>query len=244
MAFDFSEEKIEEMYGMYQQVLNSLHEEINAVTQSFCEKAEKMRYEPMVKLCIAATDYCDKTLKDDIKKAMNEWQQSEQSFSKVMDTLGAGEAAIDRGRKLEQRISETVNSWKGVDGSGLKSISTANANVREEDFEEIEKMVSGCSEKLEQSREEYAKKIGQQKEENTIYVSIEPVILSSIAIVSNGFDTAIRTSFNELKRIFGQRDRQAKTIGNNTAQAVSGKMKSIVEQGASKLRSEVQKIIN
>lgn len=243
MAFDFREEAITEMYGMYQGVLESLHEQINDVTQNIIDKAKEMQYKPMVDLCSAATKYCNATLKSDIKKTMSNWQDSEKSFPKLLDELMAGEEAISRAKQLEQQIAGSIDIWKGVEDQSA-SIRTANANAKKEDFERVQQMVRNCVGKLEQLESGYNQKIQEKKADNTIYVSIEPVVLASVAIVKNGFETAISTSFRELARVFEQQDQKAKAMGNNTAQRVKNDAQKIVQEGAQKLQETVRKIIN
>lgn len=217
MAFDFREEAIDEMYGMYNTVLESLHGKIDIVTKNIIDKAKEMQYKPMVDLCGAATKYCNDTLRSDIKKAMSDWQSSEQSFPRLLDELMAGEEAIDRAKQLEQQIAGSIDNWKRVDD---ESISTANANAKSEDFEKVQQIVNNCITGLEQLEATYRTKIQEKKNDNTIYVSIEPVVLSSIAIVKNGFEVAIRTSFNELARTFVKQDEKARSMGENTAETV------------------------
>lgn len=241
MAFDFREEAIDEMYGMYNTVLESLHGKIDIVTKNIIDKAKEMQYKPMVDLCGAATKYCNDTLRSDIKKAMSDWQSSEQSFPRLLDELMAGEEAIDRAKQLEQQIAGSIDNWKRVDD---ESISTANANAKSEDFEKVQQIVNNCITGLEQLEATYRTKIQEKKNDNTIYVSIEPVVLSSIAIVKNGFEVAIRTSFNELARTFVKQDEKARSMGENTAETVKKNAQEIAHQGAQKLQKVVRKIIN
>lgn len=241
MAFDFREEAIDEMYGMYNTVLKSLHGKIDIVTKNIIDKAKEMQYKPMVDLCGAATKYCNDTLRSDIKKAMSDWQSSEQSFPRLLDELMAGEEAIDRAKQLEQQIAGSIDNWKRVDD---ESISTANANAKREDFEKVKQIVNNCITGLEQLEATYRTKIQDKKNDNTIYVSIEPVVLSSIAIVKNGFEVAIRTSFNELASTFERQDQKASSMGDDTAETVKKNAQEIAKQGAQKLQEVVRKIIN
>lgn len=243
MAFDFREDAINEMYGMYNTVLESLHGKIDIVTINIIDKAKEMQYKPMVDLCGAATKYCNDTLRSDIKKTMSDWQSSEQSFPRLLDELMAGEEAINRAKQLEQQIAGSIDNWKRVDGES-KSISTANANAKMEDFEKVQQIVNNCITGLEQLEETYGTKIQDKKNDNTIYVSIEPVVLSSIAIVKNGFEMAIRTSFNELARTFDKQDQKARSMGENTAATVKNNAQGIAKQGAQKLQEVVRTIIN
>ena len=241
MAFDFREEAIDEMYGMYNTVLKSLHGKIDIVTKNIIDKAKEMQYKPMVDLCGAATKYCNDTLRSDIKKAMSDWQSSEQSFPRLLDELMAGEEAIDRAKQLEQQIAGSIDNWKRVDD---ESISTANANAKREDFEKVKQIVNNCITGLEQLEATYRTKIQDKKNDNTIYVSIEPVVLSSIAIVKNGFEVAIRTSFNELESTFERQDQKASSMGDDTAETVKKNAQEIAKQGAQKLQEVVRMIIN
>ena len=89
---------------------------------------------------------------------------------------------------------------------------------------------------LENTLGQMASRVGNNKDENEIYISIEPVILQSIKIVIDGFRYEISGSFSELAEAFNLRLQEVRKLGNETAQNVSAKSQSMVSDGVSALK--------
>lgn len=141
MAVNFSEEEITQMYQMYEEVLGEIQNETQYVVEHLGEKAQRAQYKPVTELSIEAVRYYNEELKDAELKALKDWQDSEISFSKIMDELSAGEDAKNRGKMLEVQIEEEIQSWRSMDSSQLSAIPNVNMNISERDFEEIEQMI-------------------------------------------------------------------------------------------------------
>ncbi len=143
---------------------------------------------------------------------------------------------------LEVQIEEEIQSWRSMDSSQLSAIPNVNMNISERDFEEIEQMIEAFTTNLEEKQNQYARKIEERKEENTIYVAIEPVVLQSIEMVTEGFRSGIKNSFNQLGAEFSKRDEKIKGLGSGTAQSVASNSQKLVSDGIAALRAKTKQI--
>lgn len=243
MAFIFSEDAIRDMYGMYQGALRAIQEQTQKVAEHITEIAMDLRYYPVVEVSRSAVDYYNEELKRSTIKAMETWQESEYSFSKIMDKMSAGDAAKNRSKELEHQIVSEIESWRTIDISALSSIDTTNWHCNAEDFQKITGIVSDFVSAMEDMLVEYGRNLEDKKEENTIYISIESVILQTLSIVKDGFKSGINESFSALSQEFESKEREAQSLAANAAQTVSSKTESLVNSGATALKAKVRKIL-
>lgn len=244
MGFNFSEEEIGNMYGMYESALNEIQEGTKGIAEQLTEIAKELKYEPVVKLSVEAVDYYNEELKQTVVRALNEWQNGDLSFSRVMEKMSAGESAKSRSKELEGRIEEGISSWRTVDAGQLSGIDTTNWRCELEDFENIKDTVGRFVETLEEMQNQYANNLESQKEENEIYISIEPVILQTISIVAEGFKAGISESFSSLAQEFESRANEVKSLGAGAAQTAASKSQSFVSSGAAALKAKVKLILD
>lgn len=244
MGFNFSEDEITSMYGMYQNALNTIQEQTKRVAEQITNKAQELKYEPVIKLSVEAVDYYNEELKQSEMRALNEWQGSDLSFTRIMERMSAGEGAKNRSRTLEAQIEEEIQSWGAVDSSQLNAIDTTNWRCEPNDFEDIKEIVNQFVSFLEEQQNQHASALENKKEENTIYVSIEPVVLQSIAIVIEGFKSGISASFSELAQQFDNKENEAKSLGAEAAQNAASKSQSFVSSGVSALKAKVKMILD
>lgn len=243
MAFNFSEDEIRNMYGVYQNTLQSIQEQTKKVAEQIATKAKELRYYPVIEVSRDAVEYYNEELKNTVLKAMQTWQESEASFSKIMEKMSAGEDAKNRSKELETKIVDEIESWGSIDDSGLNSIDTTNWQCKVEDFQDIKEMISDFTETMDELLASNARDLENKKDENTIYVSIEPVVLQTISIVNEGFKTGIDESFTTLSQEFANKESEAQSIAANAAQSVSSKAQSLVSSGTSALKAKVRKIL-
>lgn len=243
MGFNFSEEEISSMYGVYQNALNTVQEQTRKVVEQITAKAQQLKYEPLVKLSVEAVTYYNEELKHSELSALREWQNSDVSFTSVMDKMSAGEEAKDRSRTLETRIEEEIQSWGTIDFSQLSAIDTENWRCELSDFQDIQEIVKRFVSSLEEQQSQCANLIQNKKEENNIYISIEPVVLQSIAIVLEGFRSGVSASYSELAQEFENKENAVRSLGANAAQSAASKSQSFVGSGASALKAKVKTIL-
>ncbi len=196
MGFNFAEEEINEMYSLYSACLNEIHEETKGVADALSNFARELKYQPVIKLSDKAVEYYNEALKQDEIKAMEEWENSDLSFTKVMKEMSAGDSAENRSKQLEAQIEEQIQSWKRIEDS-LTEIETTNWKCDISDFENIKQEIDRFIENLETKQNQYENDMENRKSENEIYISIEPVVIQSIAIVVAGFKEGISGSFAE-----------------------------------------------
>lgn len=244
MGFNFSEDEIKSMYEMYQNCLSEMQEETKGVVEELTERAQELKYEPVIKLSVEAVKYYNEELKQAELNALNEWQNSDLSFSKVMEKMSAGDRAKERSKQLEADIEQEIQSWKGIDDSGLSNIDTTNWRCEVSDFENIKQIINSFVGSLEEKRNQYTNKIETQKDENEIYISIEPVVVQSISIVIAGFKSGISESFASLAQEFETRSNEVRGLGANAAQTAAGKSQGFVSAGASALKAKVKQILD
>lgn len=242
MAFNFSEEEINEMYGMYREVLDKIHEETGKVAEELAGQAEKLKYEPVIKLSKEAVDYYGNELKQAEQHAMQEWQNSEVSFSSIMEKMSAGDSAKNRSRTLETQISGEINSWKRMDFPD--GIDTTNWKCDASDFGNIQNCIKRFISSLEGVQGQYRNRLGSKIGENEIYISIQPIVLQSIAIVIEGFQSGIAESFSALAQEFDEKAKAVNSLGANAAQNAASKAQGFVSSGASTLKSKVRSIMH
>ena len=108
MGFNFAEEEINEMYSLYSACLNEIHEETKGVADALSNFARELKYQPVIKLSDKAVEYYNEALKQDEIKAMEEWENSDLSFTKVMKEMSAGDSAENRSKQLEAQIEELL----------------------------------------------------------------------------------------------------------------------------------------
>ena len=223
MGFNFSEEEISSMYKMYQDCLSEIQEETKGVAEALTARAQELKYEPVIKLSVEAVKYYNEELKQAELRAMDEWQSSDLSFTRVMEKMSAGENAKNRSGQLEAQIQQEIQSWKRVDDSSLSGINTTNWRCEASDFENIKQEINRFVESLEAKQSQYTNNIENQKNENEIYISIEPVVAQSIAIVIAGFKSGISESFSSLAQDFEIRTNEVRGLGANAAQKAVAK---------------------
>lgn len=244
MGFNFSEDEITGMFQMYQNVLNTIQESTQKVVEQLTAKAQELKYEPVINLSIEAVTYYNEELKNAETRALLEWQNSELSFTSVMEKMSAGESAKNRSRTLEANIEEEIQSWRAVDSSQLNGIEKTNWKGDVSDFEGIKQIIDQYVSTLEDQQNQSAHAVESKKEENEIYVSIEPVILQSIAIVIEGFKEGINGSFSILAQEFESRQNEVRGLGANAAQNAASKSQSMVSSGVSALKAKVKQILD
>ena len=89
MGFNFSEDEITSMYQIYQNALETIQEQTQKVVEQITTKAQELKYEPVIKLSTEAVTYYNEELKNAETRALTEWQSSELSFTRVMETKKA-----------------------------------------------------------------------------------------------------------------------------------------------------------
>lgn len=243
MGFNFAEEEITEMYNLYRTCLDEIHKETKGIADTLANFANELKYQPVVKLSIEAVKYYNEALKQDEIKAMEDWENSDLSFTKVMEEMSAGDSAKNRSKQLEAQIEEEIQSWKGIEDS-LTEIDTTNWKCDASDFENIKQEINRFIEELETKQNQYENDMENRKSENEIYVSIEPVVIQSISIVIAGFREGISGSFAELAQEFENKSNKVKGLGAATAQTTTAKAQSFVSSGASALKAKVKQILD
>lgn len=243
MGFNFAEEEITEMYNLYRTCLDEIHKETKGIADTLANFANELKYQPVVKLSIEAVKYYNEALKQDEIKAMEDWENSDLSFTKVMEEMSAGDSAKNRSTQLEAQIEEEIQSWKGIEDS-LTEIDTTNWKCDTSDFENIKQEINRFIEELETKQNQYENDMENRKSENEIYVSIEPVVIQSISIVIAGFREGISGSFAELAQEFENKSNKVKGLGAATAQTTTAKAQSFVSSGASALKAKVKQILD
>lgn len=243
MGFNFAEEEITEMYNLYRTCLDEIHKETKGIADTLANFANELKYQPVVKLSIEAVKYYNEALKQDEIKAMEDWENSDLSFTKVMEEMSAGDSAKNRSKQLEAQIEEEIQSWKGIEDS-LTEIDTTNWKCDASDFENVKQEINRFIEELETKQNQYENGMENRKSENEIYVSIEPVVIQSISIVIAGFREGISGSFAELAQEFENKSNKVKGLGAATAQTTTAKAQSFVSSGASALKAKVKQILD
>lgn len=243
MGFNFAEEEITEMYNLYRTCLDEIHKETKGIADTLANFANELKYQPVVKLSIEAVKYYNEALKQDEIKAMEDWKNSDLSFTKVMEEMSAGDSAKNRSKQLEAQIEEEIQSWKGIEDS-LTEIDTTNWKCDASDFENIKQEINRFIEELETKQNQYENDMENRKSENEIYVSIEPVVIQSISIVIAGFREGISGSFAELAQEFENKSNKVKGLGAAIAQTTTAKAQSFVSSGASALKAKVKQILD
>lgn len=243
MGFNFAEEEITEMYNLYRTCLDEIHKETKGIADTLANFANELKYQPVVKLSIEAVKYYNEALKQDEIKAMEDWENSDLSFTKVMEEMSAGDSAKNRSKQLEAQIEEEIQSWKGIEDS-LTEIDTTNWKCDASDFENIKQEINRFIEELETKQNQYENDMENRKSENEIYVSIEPVVIQSISIVIAGFREGISGSFAELAQEFENKSNKVKGLGAATAKTTTAKAQSFVSSGASALKAKVKQILD
>lgn len=242
MGYNFREDQINEMYSLYVRSLEELNNQVSGVINELTKKSMELKYEPIINLSKEAIDYYNEDLKRDEIKAMNDWQDSELSFQNVMAQQRAGDSARSRSRALESRIEEEINGLDSIDSAQLDGIDTADWKCDQEDFEDILGIIEKFTRELENSRGTYSSRIESLKEENSIYVSIEPVILQTYSIVIEGFREGISNSYIELSRLFQESEQNIRSQASNISQNITSKAQSMVSDSVSSIKQKAKSI--
>ena len=164
MGFNFTEEEITQMYNMYGTCLDEIHEETKGISDKLINYARELKYEPVVKLSREAISFYNDGLKQSELKSMEDWKNSELSFTQVMEQMRAGESAKDRSKQLENQIEQQIQSWKKIDDN-LTGIDTKNWRCDTEDFENIKQDIASYIESMEAKQNQYENNLENQKAE-------------------------------------------------------------------------------
>lgn len=243
MGYKFREEEINEMYQLYQETLEAIHDQTKGIAEELTEHAKRMTYEPVIELAVESINYYNYDLKMTEKKALADWQDSDLSFTAIMRLMRAGEEAEAESRRLEGNIESQIESWRGLDSSQLSGITSKYWEGDTKDFEIIRQAISNFVVSLEDLLGQMASRIAQKKDQNEIYISIEPVILQSIQIVIEGFRQGISESFDELARGVEENVQIARSRASQTAQNINLRSKSSVSDGVAALKAKVKNIL-
>lgn len=244
MGFNFSEDEITNMYRIYQDCLCEIQEETEGIAKKLTEYAQEMKYAPLVKLSVETLKYYNEELKRAELTALEDWKSGEISFTKIMEKMSAGENAKSRSKELETQIEQEIQSWKKLDDSELLAIDTTHLECDSSDFENIQQEINRFVESLESKQNEYANNIEDQKSENDIYISIEPVVAQSFAIVIAGFQSGISESYAALAQKYEARSDEVQKLGAAAAQAAAAKSHNFISSGVSALKSKVKQILD
>lgn len=242
MGYNFREDQINDMYSLYKESLEELNDQVKGVIKELTQKSMELKYEPIINLSKEAIDYYNEDLKRDEIKAMNDWQDSELSFQNVMAQQRAGESARSRSRALEARIEDEINNLDAIDSAELDGIDTADWKCDQEDFEDFADIIERFTHKLKDAIRAYSSKIDCLKEENSIYVSIEPVILQTYSIVIEGFREGISNSYIELSRLFQESEQNLRSQASNISQDITSRAQSVVSDSVSSIKQKAKSI--
>lgn len=243
MGFNFSEEEITDMYRLYQETLDTLQSETKKAAEELAEHAKRMKYEPVINLAIESMNYYNNDLKMSEKNALAEWQEGELSFTAIMKRMKAGEEAESRSKRLEVEIESQIDSWGTLDSAQFSGIPKANWNGDASDFEAISQTIENFASSLEDMLGQKVTMIESKKDNNEIYISIEPVVLQSVRIVIEGFRQGINESFKELAVAFDQKQQEVRSLGSQTSQNINAKSQTFVSDGVSALKAKVRTIL-
>ncbi len=241
--FDFSEEAITDMYKVYQDALNEVHQRTKGIADAFGEYANRFKYEPLIKVSVNALEFYNEDLKRAELSALEEWKSSDLSFTRVMDVMSAGDKAKERGRQLEAQIEQEIQSWQTIDTSGLSGIDTQNWVGDHNDLAEIKQTIDSFTESLTDLQGNYAKTIEAKKTENEIYISIESVVNQSISIVVAGFQSGISESYVAFMSEFSEKERILMQLSHEISQNMSKSADKYVSRGAQDLKSKIREIM-
>lgn len=242
MGYNFREDQINEMYSLYKKSLEDLNNQVNGVINELTQKSMELKYEPIINLSKEAVIYYNEELRRVELKAMYDWQDSDLSFQNIMVQQRAGDSARSRSRMLESRIEEEINNMDAIDASELEGIDTEEWKCDAEDFEELLNIIEKFAHSLESLRGAYSNRIESLKEENSIYVSIEPVILQTYAIVTEGFRDGICSSYEELSQLFQESEQNLRRHGSNISQSINSKVQSMVSDSVSSIKQKAKSI--
>lgn len=244
MKFDFSEEEITSMYSVYEEALNAVHARTGKVAQELIARATQLKYEPVVKITSDAVTFYNEGIKAAEKRALEDWKQGDLSFTNLIKEMGAGDAAKARSQTLEADIESLIGAWETIDTSSVTGIDTSNWKCEESDFEDLAEMIKNYVDGIDGLRDEYSKSIANKKNDNGIYISIEPIVLQSISIVSAGFNEGVKKSFGELAQMFSDHANKVANAGSAYSDNIASKASGYVSSGISKLNSSVKAIWN
>ena len=90
----------------------------------------------------------------------------------------------------------------------------------------------------------YTNMIQTKKADNQIYISIEPVVIQSVSIVSEGFKEGISQSFSELANEFQNKLNEVSSLGNSVGQSVAAKSQAYINSGVESLKAKVKQILD
>ena len=160
----------------------------------------------------------------------------------VMAQQRAGDSARSRSRALEARIEDEINNLDAIDSAELDGIDTADWKCNKEDFEDFEDIIERFIHKIKDAIRAYSSKIDYLKEENSIYVSIEPVILQTYSIVIEGFREGISNSYIELSRLFQESEQNLRSQASNISQDITSRAQSVVSDSVSSIKQKAKSI--
>lgn len=242
MAYNFREDQINEMYSLYTDSLDTIQRLAKSVVDKMSEKATELKYDPVVKVCRAVVSYYNEELKQNELRALQSWQDSEMSFENIMKLQKAGENAVSRSRTLESNIDGQIQAIQPVGGEDLDTIDTTNWKCEKKDFQDFKQIIDRFIKELEIEQKQYETKISAKMEDNTIYVSIKPVIIQTFSIVSEGFKSGITESFSELANEFEERENAVKAKGASASETAAHRAQSLSSEGVNDLKNKLRTI--
>lgn len=242
MAVNFSEEEIKKMYSLYEKMLEDIRKQTETLSENMISWAKKVHYEPAVKLAKEIVGFYNNDIRQAVKKSIQDWKDSDDSFEALLNRLKAGESAKKTGRKMEEKIIEDVNTWKEVDGSQLAHIDTANPVCKKEDIEKARDYLDKYKKNMRELRDSCTRKVQNKQEENSMYVAIEPVVLTTAQLIFKGFDKA-KTSVTEMAADFEKMERGIRGAAGEAARSMSRKSEQESQESFNALKKRVKKII-
>lgn len=213
MAMNFSAEEIKNMYRFYTNMLATMTEKTKVLATGLQQQAKNTHYEPVVILSNNILKFYNEDLIKKIEKSLEEWTQSEFSFQKFLDRMKAGESAKQTGKNIERKIIDDLkNGWKTVPELG--AIDTSAPVCKKEDIEQISQMISTYKKDMDDCVKDTLKQVRAKQDENSMYVSILPVIETTGNMVSDGFSKAADEGTKVLKNDFVSQEKNARKIAS------------------------------
>lgn len=222
--FSFSEDAQTEIIGVYNGALTETQQQTSQLVEKMNILCEKTKFKPMLDIANEAIKFYCETLQEIIRNHFNEWVDSESSLQAFARTMEAGDDAVGTAQRLEAGLSNEIDIMFSVLPE-LLNIDTSQAEMAEEDYDELKEIVTKYFNAIEEISNQYINTIETNGEDNSAFLTIKGVVSSTLGDIQHSFE-AMAEGMNSVREDFS-----AKLQSNKSnAETVNEQMKSVAEQ--------------
>ena len=215
-SVDFSEEAQRAAGNKYEEVIADIYKIASDTITEFTGIIEKTPFEQLESAGNIFIEFYNNDLRDKVKKAIEGWRNSDNSFTALLTSIGESQKSINAANKIEEDIQNEVENFEQMDQIKIDKPVAIDVQAIES---AAEKFNTFCT-KLGELKEEYEKTFNQLADSNALYANMVEMVNTTFSKVEEGA-IATRTDMENISTEFKEALGKMNTIA--TAKATIAK---------------------